>query len=99
MAKWRYIPGFERRKEARTAAEHQLGRRMRALTGVFWALCGILVLCFLALALAGLIEPSSDIGFTLAALIFALLWLGHAALVLYRSGPTGPAQDEEEEEG
>ena len=93
VARWRYIPGFERRRRARSDEEHRLGQRLRKLTGVVWTLCAATVVVYLIAALAGLIEPSKQVVFTLIALIAAALWLGHAVLVLYRSTPIGPDRE------
>ncbi len=90
MARWRYIPGFERRRRARSDEEHRLGQRLRKLTGLVWTLCAAIVVAYLVAALTGLIDPSEQVAFTLIALIAAAAWLGHAVLVLYRSTPMGP---------
>ncbi len=96
MARWRYLPGFERRKRARSEDDLTLGRRLRKLTGLVWALCAIIVVAYLVAALSGLIEPAEEVVITLTALVAAVLWLGHAVLVLYRSTPVGPDDDVEE---
>lgn len=93
MSRWRYIPGFERRKRARSEEDLNLGRRFRRATGLVWALCAAIVVAYLVAALSGLIEPAEEVIITVIALLAAVVWLGHAVLVLYRSIPVGPEDE------
>ncbi len=96
MARWRYLPGFERRKRARSEEDLTLGRRLRKLTGLVWALCAMIVVAYLVASFSGLIDPAEEVIITVIALVAAVLWLGHAVLVLYRSTPVGPDDDAED---
>ena len=96
MARWRYLPGFERRKRARSEEDLARGHRLKKLTGLVWALCAAIVVAYLVASLTGIIDPAEEVVITVIALVAAALWLGHAVLVLYRSTPVGSVDDVEE---
>jgi hypothetical protein len=57
------------------AEEHP---HLAALTHVFWALCGAIVVLYIFFAALGAIEPGEAVELTVVVLALAALWLAHA---------------------
>ena len=76
------------------------GRRSSDYRGGFtpltfvMALCGALVVLYLFFVVAGGVDPSEDIGWSVAALVLAILWLAHSWRRLW-SGGASPTADRE----
>jgi hypothetical protein len=60
----------------------------------FWATCGALVVVYLFFVALGGVDPSDEPGWGIAALVLALLWLGHSWRRLWAGGAS-PAGDRE----
>jgi hypothetical protein len=55
-----------------------------AISHVFWAVCGAIVLAFIFFAALGAVEPDEAIELTIVVLALAVLWLAHAWRDLWR---------------
>ena len=60
----------------------------------FMALCGALVVLYLFFVAVGGVDPTDDVGWTIAALVLALLWLGYSWRRLWAGGAS-PTADRE----
>lgn len=98
MARWRKLPGFERRREARSERDQVIARRLQVLSGAFWAACGLAVVIYLLLAAAGTFRPTEVIWLTAVIAVLTTISLAHAALVLYRAGPGAARREADKRE-
>lgn len=99
MRRWRRLPGFDRRKEARSERDQVVAHRLQILTGAFWAACGLAVVIYLVLAAAGTFRPTEVIWLTAVIALLTITSLAHAALVLYRAGPGAARRRSNEDKG
>ena len=91
-----------RQREDRRGGERRSGpgRRSSDYTGAFtpvtflMALCGALVVLYLFFVAVGGVDPTEDTGWTIAALVLALVWLAYSWRRLW-SGGASPTADRE----
>jgi hypothetical protein len=90
----------ERRRRGVEDRRRSPGRRSSDYVGRFspmtflWALCGGLVVLYLFFVVAGGVDPSEDPGWSVAALVLAVLWLAHSWRRLWAGGAS-PTVDRE----
>jgi hypothetical protein len=82
--------GSDRRRGDRRSgprrAEDEAERTRYTLQAAFWALCGALVVLYLFFVAIGGVNPTKGWGWTVAALVLALLYTAHAGQRLWRGG-------------
>jgi hypothetical protein len=90
----------ERRRRDVDDRRRSPGRRSSDYEGRFspmtflWALCGALVVLYLFFVVAGGVDPGDHTGWSVAALVLAVLWLAHSWRRLWGGGAS-PAADRE----
>ena len=80
-----------RRSQGRRAGDYVGGATIATF---LFALCGALVVVYLFFAAIGGVDPSDDLGWTIAALVLAVLWLAYSWRRLLAGGAS-PAADRE----
>jgi hypothetical protein len=90
----------ERRRRHVEDRRRSPGRRSSDYVGRFsvwtflWALCGALVVLYLFFVVAGGVDPGDHTGWSVAALVLAILWLAHSWRRLLGGGAS-PSVDRE----
>ncbi len=91
-----------RRRPDRRSGERRSGPGRRSSdyegraspTTFFWAMVGALVVLYLFFVVTGGVDPQDDPGWGIAAIVLAVLWLGHSWRRLWAGGAS-PTSDRE----
>ena len=85
-----------RRHERRRSAGRRASDYVGGATPVtfLFAMCGALVVLYLFFAAVGGVDPSEKPGWTIAALVLAVLWLAHSWKRLLAGGGSPPGDRE-----
>jgi hypothetical protein len=84
----------ERREVDRREGERRAGPRRAEdrgryrLQAILWAICGALVVLYLFFVAVGGVNPTKGVGWSIAALVLAVLYVGHAWRRLWGGGFT-----------
>ena len=84
--------GMDRRRSPGRRTSDYIGRA-NPIT-FFFALCGALVVLYLFFVVAGGVDPGDHTGWSIAALVLAVVWLVHSWRRLWTGGASPPPDRE-----